>query len=243
MGVIALNVIKDAMRLVGALGAGQTPDGNDSGNALRILNGILDQWSTERQMVVALSRISASWAGGLQSKLIGLDSPQPVGSIAVTRPIRIEQASLSVGSSEYILTSLDEAGYAQYSSKTEQGSTNQYFYRATMPLGEIFLLSIPPQNSILNLWFWTPFATFLNPQSEIDLPPTYEKALKYSLAIEMCLEWTGREATATIVQTMVDTKASIKRINAPVIRIPQENMASYSKNYGRSFDIMTGRFQ
>lgn len=242
MSTIALNVIKDAMRLVGALGAGQTPDGNDSGNALRILNGILDQWSTERQMISALSRISNSWAGGLASKLIGIDSPQPAGSIAVTRPIRIEQASATIGSSEYIMDSLDETGYARYDSKTSQGMPSQFYYRATDPMGEIFILPVPAQNIILNLWFWVPFGTFLTPQSEMNLPPTYEKALKYCLAVEMCLEWTGREATATIVQTMVDAKANIKRINAPVIRIPGENLARLCRNYGNSFDIMSGRY-
>jgi hypothetical protein len=193
-------------------------------------------------MISALNRITNSWAGGLASKLIGLDSPQPPGSIAVTRPIRIEQASYVIGTSEYILDSLDETGYARYDLKTSQGMTGQFYYRATDPMGEVFLLPVPAQAGLLNLWFWVPFGTFATPQSEMDLPPTYEKALKYSLAIEMCLEWTGREASATIVQTMVDTKANIKRINAPVIRIPQENMAKYSKNYGNSFDIMSGRY-
>jgi hypothetical protein len=230
------------MRLVGALGSGQTPDGDETGNALSILNGILDQWSTERQMISALSRVSNSWAGGLASKLIGLDSPQPPGSIAVTRPIRIEQASATIGSSEYVMDSLDETGYARYDSKGSQGTPGQFYYRATAPMGEIFILPIPAQSIILNLWIWIPFGTFATPGSEMDLPPTYEKALKYALAVELCLEWTGREASATVIQGMIDAKANIKRINAPVIRIPQENMARYSKNYGNSFDIMSGRY-
>lgn len=242
MAVKAIDVIKDAMRLVNALGAGQPVSGEDTANALRILNGILDQWSTERQMISALSRITNSWAGALQSKLIGIDTPQPPGSIAVTRPIRIEQASVTIGSTEYILQSLDEAGYAMYPLKTQQGTPNTFYYRATVPMGEIFLLPIPVTSVLLNLWFWVPFGTFALPASEMDLAPTYQKALKYCLAVEMAMEWTGREAPGSVYQIMIDTKASIKRINAPVIRIPQENMARYSKNYGNSFDIYSGRF-
>jgi hypothetical protein len=193
-------------------------------------------------MVSALSRITNSWASALESKLIGIDTPQPVGSIAVTRPIRIEQASVTIGSSEYILDSLDETGYARLSGKEDQGTPSQFYYRATVPMGEIFLLPVPSQGVLLNLWFWVPFTTFETLQSEIDLAPTYEKALRYSLAIEMAVQWTGKEAPQSVFQTLVDTKAGIKRVNAPVIRIPQENMARYSKNFGLNFDIYSGRF-
>lgn len=228
------------MRLVNALGAGQTPSGEDQEDALLIMNQLFDQWSLERWMQPIRKQETFNLVPGVGIYPLGITTAPPPNTIAIAKPIRIEIASILESTTSSDLQFLNEADYASYSDKTTPGTPSAFAYRSGVEdTGLLYLLPIPVSILPLTIWSWIPFTGFATIQSEIDVAPGMSKLLKYALAVEMAPEWTGKDARATIQIMAEDLKANVKRINTLAIKYPFDPVGNLYPRRSR-FDVMTG---
>jgi hypothetical protein len=207
----ALDIIKGAMRLVGALEAGATPSGEDSTDALTALNDLLEQWSLERLTVFQVLNESFTWAAGAASRTIGSG-----GDFATTRPTRLEEGCFARDSAgfDWPLKILDSAGYQAITLKSQAGTTPGWIYFSPeMPLGKLYIWPVPAAAVTVSLASLKQFSAFPAPATAVVLPPGYVRALKFNLAVNMAPEWIGRDASMTVVAQANESKAAISRIN------------------------------
>lgn len=241
MKVKAINIVKSAMRLVNALGAGQTPSGEDQEDALQILNELFDEWSLERWMQSIRKEETFNLTPGVGIYPLGIATVPPPNNIAIAKPIRVEIASILEGSSSTDLRFLNEADYASYPDKVTPGTPSAFAYRSGKDeTGLFYVLPIPVNPLPITIWSWIPFTGFATVQSEIDVAPGVAKLLKYALAVDMSPEWTGRDAKPTVQIKADDLKANVKRINTLAIKYPFDAVGNLYPRRS-SFNVMTGR--
>jgi hypothetical protein len=71
----ANDLVVGALRKIGALAAGETPNSNDSSDALQVLNDMIESWSTDKLFVFAGVENILTWTPGQYQYTVG----NPVG--------------------------------------------------------------------------------------------------------------------------------------------------------------------
>jgi hypothetical protein len=71
----ANDLVVGALRKIGALAAGETPNANDSSDALQVLNDMIESWSTDKLFVFAGVENILTWTPGQYQYTVG----NPVG--------------------------------------------------------------------------------------------------------------------------------------------------------------------
>ncbi len=217
----ALDIVKGAMRLVGALEAGSTPSGEDGADALTALNDLLEQWSLGRLTVFQVLNETFTWPSGQASRTIGSG-----GDFSTTRPTRLEEGCFARDSAgfDWPLKVLDSEGYQGIALKSQSGGSTPgwIFYSAEMPLGKLYIWPVPAAAMTVNLSSLKQLTAFAGLSTTVVLPPGYVRALKYGLAVAMAPEWRGRAAPDTVQQQAIEAKAAIERINVPRLMLPMD---------------------
>jgi hypothetical protein len=208
----ALQMITRSMRLAKVIGKGETLDDDESTDGLTALNAMLDSWQLERLSVYQITQGSYSWAGALASKTIGSG-----GAISAQRPVRIDSAFFTdSGSQWHELTVLqDRAEYDAFVIKTTQSSTPQYlFMDPAYPLATIYLYPVPSSTITLKLNTWQTLQSFSALTTDLALPPGYQRAIEFNLAIEFGAEF-GVDVPKDVRVIAIQSKAAVKNLNMP----------------------------
>lgn len=67
----ALDLVVGALRSINALEAGETPNPNDSSDALQVLNDLLESWSTDKLYIYAGIENILAWTAGIYQYTVG----------------------------------------------------------------------------------------------------------------------------------------------------------------------------
>ena len=237
----ANDLIKRAMRLAGALGKGETPDDDEAQDGLTALNSMLDSWKTERLAVFQIVQASHTWASGQSSRTIG-ESGSP--SFSAQRPVRIDSAIVTdSNSNDYPLTILlDRTEYDSIVVKTTESSLPSWlFYDPAYPNGTLYLYPVPSAQVTLKLNTWQTLQLFDTLTEELSLPPGYERAIVYNLALELAPEFgTGRKIDPQVPSIAIQSKAAIKTLNQPSMVSQLDSGIAYAgKSAGGRYNIFT----
>lgn len=205
----ASDLINRALRLIGALEPGESPSAQETADGLTALNAMIDSWQTERLAIYAMQATTKVLTVGDGTYTIGSS-----GDINTTRPVRINSAYITKDSIDYPCDQLTSQGYRSFADKTTTTNIPEYFYyEPTYPLGTIYLYPVPSEAVTLNLNLWVPIQSFATSSTSVSLPPGYERALTYSLAVEIAPEY-GKSVSAEVAGSAISAKSSIKRANA-----------------------------
>ena len=230
----ARDMIKGAMRLIGAIASGETPSAAELSDGLLVLNEMLDSWSTENLIIHRRTREEFSLVGAQQSYTMG-----DGGDFDTSRPMEIESVLLkdeSVSPAfETPLRLLTPQEYQAKQTKTTSSSQPMEVYvEPTHPLLTLWLWPIPTTAHKLVVNSMKALTQIANVSDTIDLPPGYLKLIRYGLACELGPEY-GRELDPMIPAQFEEAKANVKRRNSRV-----EFMTSDAPVRGRRFNILTG---
>lgn len=224
--------INRAMRLVGALASGESPSADETTDVLAALNGMLDAWRNERLMVYAIQDEALSMTGGDGSYTIG-----PSGDLNTTRPVKIESAFVRSNGVDYPVDPLTASEYAAIPDKASQSYIPEWFYYApTMATGTLKLYPVPSASNTLYLQTWVPLASIHSAETTVTLPPGWEDAIDYNLAVRIAPEF-EKNPSAIVLQIAAETKAQVKRINAVTIKASTGLEGMFP---AATFDITTG---
>lgn len=202
------------MRLAGALGKGETADDDEAADGLTALNAMLDAWQLERLMVYQIVQGSYTWAASTSSRTIGSG-----GNFNATRPHKIDSAFVRDSSNyDYPLVVLEDRQlYDAIVNKTVESNLPQWLFAdQAYPLTVLYLYPVPSAQVTLRLNTWQTLQSFSALTTSLSLPPGYERAIVFNLAVELSAEYgTGSKMDPEVPLIAAQSKAAIKTINSP----------------------------
>lgn len=203
----ARDLIKSAMRLATILASGEEPTGDETVDGLKVLNDLLENWSTERLSVWQRENQQFALSAGVATYTIG-----PAGTFNTVRPVRVGNSFVRLQGADFPVEVWGLSEYDLVAVKAVGGIPERMVYVNDMPLGTLTLYPVPSQPMTLHLSCDRVLTFPLILTSQLAFPPGYERALRYALAINIAAEY-GVEAPASVHAISRDSKADIKRAN------------------------------
>lgn len=234
-------LIRDALQEIGALSAGEAVSNGDAQVALARFNSLVDKWQIERLTIPTSERKTCDLVTSQQDYTIG---PAVTDSIVVTvRPHYLLSATLlttpTTGDAyETPLRLLSEGEWTALRIKDLDSDLPSHArYDPTFPAGTLSLWPVPSSATPdLVVYYATPLAKSATLDTVLSLPPGYEEALRYNLAVRLAPVF-GRALPGVVASLAVESLAQIKRANdAPeTMRVDAALLGD-----GGAFDIWTG---
>lgn len=222
------DLITRALRSLGVIGDGESPTANQYADGLVALNDLLSSWATDRLTVYRTVRETFALTGAA-SYSIG-----PGETFDTVRPIKVDFAFLTLSGIDYPMGWLTREQFNEISDKMIPADVAcVYYYDADFPAATLHLWPAPAGGT-LTLDSWKPLTAFSSTSDDVTLPPGYERALRFNLAVDLMPEY--QVENARVAGLAKESLAGIKRANsAPVmmafdLAIPQRS----------SFNVMTG---
>lgn len=206
--VAASTIIARAMRLLGQIGAGESPTTDEYSDGLVALNDMIDAWRNDRLLTFAYRTESLTLAIGTESYGIG-----PSSDLDTNRPVEIIRAYVSSGNNDYPVALLSETEWAAIPDKTSTAEwPNVALFRASMSNATLLVHPVPSTSTPLYLVTRVPLEAFESSSDAIALAPGWARALAYNLAIELSPEF-ETQPSETVMRIANESLAGIKRVN------------------------------
>lgn len=233
----ANDLITQSLRLIGVLSGNEPPSASEANTGLQYLNDMIDSWSTQQMLIISKVTETFALVANQQSYQMGTGAPD----FNTVRPQKIENAiwQQPQGATNYNLE-IDIINQDQWAAltvpTTQSNIPTKLFVNYTFPYATLYFWPIPLQANNLILWSWKPITELSTLTTAVSLPPGYNKALRYNLAVELAPEF-GRQLSDIIIAQAVDSKADIKRMNNRVF-LMQADPAVIPRKPG--FNWLTG---
>lgn len=113
----------------------------------------------------------------------------------------------------YPMRQVQDEGYASIPMRGLQNTYPSVWYDdGNYPLRTVSLWPVPAQAWAVELWLWEPLITYASLDEELNLPPGYERYLRYKLAAEIAPEF-GKELPPAVAASLIEAQANVKRMN------------------------------
>lgn len=213
---------------------GFSPDADELTDGMEALNLLLQEWSNGNGIYRA-TRESFNCVSGTASYAIG--TGQTWDS---TRPTRIIAAFCrdSGGSTDYPINAYHGAAdYAALGLKSTPGRPDRLYYEPSYPYGSILLYPTPDAAYAVHLYSHKPFAAYTATDDDLALPPEFEPALKFNLAVELAEEF-GKQISPVTATRAQQTLDALKRLHAH----PVPQLAVNPFHHDTKFDMTSGGY-
>lgn len=209
----AIQIITRALRSLQVLGTDESPSADQASDSFDSLNDLLASWSTDQTMFYQIVLQNFPLISGQKDYTIG-----PSGNFNTTRPMSIQNAYVNWSGIDYSLGIVTMEQYDQISLKTTQTQIPYVLQLDTgFPLSTIKLWPVPNDpTATLFIESRQPFTSFATLTTDVNMPPGYERALRYNLALELMPEYGVNNPK--IDKLASNAKMWLKRVNyAPMI--------------------------
>lgn len=220
-----------AMRLIGALGVGETPDDQEAADMLMSLQGMIDSWNTERLFVYYILEETLTLSASAQNYTMG-----PSGDLNTTRPVKIDDSCyIKFQDIAFPLQIIEVQSWNEIPAKATTSNIPMYLYvMMGHPLVTLKFYPYPSSASaVAHISSLKQLQAFTALTDTLALPPGYQDAITYSLAERIAPEY-GKTIPADVARVATKARANIKRINAPMRVMRSEvgymNRSRYSDN-------------
>lgn len=224
--------ITRALRLLNEIPSGEEPTDDELADGLTALNAMLDSWRNDGLMCYAWQDETLPLSNGDASYTIG-----PAGDLATTRPVSIREAYVVVDNTTYPVILRDEEWWAGIPDKTQQSDwPTDALFRPSMPTATLLVYPVPNATRTMKLVTRVVAGPFTAVTDTVTLPPGWEAAIDFNLAIELAPEYQATPSPAVIKRAM-DTIAGIKRANiqAQPVQVTTELAALFPARSGNIY--------
>lgn len=233
-------IITSALQRMNAASANSEPTAEDINVGLSAFNTLIDSLSNNILNIYTTTPYRFSMVAGVQDYTLG-----PTGDWVVDRPMRIETAVLMAyathNGSEItenqntMFLPLDLVNFADFSSITVRKLATTWptvvYDTGTYPNRTLRFWPVPQSTLDVELWLWSPLATYATIDDELNLPPGYERYLILKLVMELAPEF-GKTITDTLMATLQEAENNIKTINQmPTFSQPSAAGLSLSRRW------------
>ncbi len=211
----ALDLITRSLKSFNAIAASETLDSATAQDGLDALNGMIGQWNAESTMILGQTINTFNLVAGQQTYTYGSGAVD----FNTTRPQAITEANLIITTVSPVLRiPVEIINYDQWASILVQTQpVNSYpsklYWDTGFPTGNIYLWGPPVASLQLELYTWSPISKFAALITAFSLPPEYEEAIVYGLALRLAPMF-DKELGQLSIQLALQSKANIQRLNA-----------------------------
>lgn len=207
------DLICRAMRLINAVGAGETPDIPDLMDALQTLNEMLADWNL--QPLATYRTPSESWVltPGQYEYDWGINAG-PTGFTS-SRPISIANVVCTRNGFTTAVDIISQRQYDDISLKSiTQPLVERVLYVNDYPNGKLFCFPVPSEAVTLTFDTNHQLEGPATLNSMLSFPPGYLRGIRYNLAVELWPEYTNLQTDIeSIKQIARDSLGKIKSAN------------------------------
>jgi len=201
------DLIGSSLRLISVLGAGENMTAEDANDGLSTLNQMLASWSADGQVIYSRSVDTKVLTAGVSTLTMGAG-----GDINTSRPASITNATVTLGSVVYPGINIwNESAYSTLTFPSQQGIPSELYVNNGSPLVTLQLYPVPIGGLTLTIYSMKTLAS-LGLNDVLDLPPGYEMALRFNLAVLLAPEY-DREPRQTVSDMAKESKGVIMRNN------------------------------
>lgn len=234
----AFDVITSALRLVGVLAAGETPDEPDANDALQVFNDMIDAWNAQRTAIFTTLSQDFPFVAGQQAYTMG-----PGGNFDTQRPARIDAMSaiLLYDASNPVEVPMSLYTVDQWQNdvpvKQVNGNFPQLCYDdGGFPLRTLNMWPIPiDQPNLVRIYSWQALAA-QTLTSQVTFPPGYGEGLRYNLAVRLGAEYGVQNISPVVIEMAKLSLATIKSMNAPDLLL-QSDLIPQPAGYNYRADL------
>jgi hypothetical protein len=235
----ATDIIQDAL-LAGGIGdIYNAPDANLLSLGLRFLNRMMDQWSAE---FTPLFNIIDGYTGaptpgwnltpGTAAYTIGTAGGQMLG----VRPTEIAEIYLLDGNNvSYYLVPITADEFARLVYKVAPGRPDRYYPNFNETTIQLTFYPTPAYSDQVHCMYQDRMQLFGNGSTAVNLPPGYEEALVYNLALRL-LPALGKQVPPDVAARAGWSKGIITEANTNTYML-QNPMPTMKRRF---FNILTG---
>lgn len=224
----ARTIITKALKKNGVLNVGENPSASEASDGLSSLNALVSSWSNESLLIYSRQSENFALTSGQASYTIGTG-----GNFNTTRPLQILTAFTRIGSIDYPISIIPQTAFDKISQKSISNSIPEVMtYDASVPLGTITIYPVPTTGT-LHIRSEKQLTSFTTLDTDVDLPPGWERALVYNLAIEDAPEY-GQPIDPGVYEI---ASSSLNNIKTAVARNKTMDVYPYD---GNNNNIYTG---
>lgn len=201
----ARDIIKSALRKIHVLGVGSTLTAEEAADGLSTLNAMIATWSVDLSTIYTESKDDYA--------LTANDGEYTIGSAGADftsdRVLDVLYATVLYADLDYPLQVESQGERAAIWDKNQTGIPQYIYYDENYPIGNIALWPVPVEAMTLSLYTRKPLDTFSNLTTDFTMPPEYQAALEYNLAVWIAPEY-EKEAADTVKMLANETLGALK---------------------------------
>lgn len=203
------------------------------GECREALNTMLIEWAMMPSGIYAATRENFTLVSGTAEYTIGSGA-----TLNTTRPVNIVKAFVRVSSTDYMLSLVSLQEYGSISIKSTSGQPQALYHERGHTTDTILLWPTPDSAYDLHLWSHKPLGTYTSLDDSLNLPPEYEPAIKYNLALVVAPELAVQPYPSTVAMATKSFKA-LRNMNMNPVPKLITNPFSGPYSFG-DFDIDEG---
>ena len=207
----AMELLRGALGLTNAVGVDQTLSADEITDSLRVLNDLIEDWSTQGLAVYGQANQTFSTVAAQATYTIGIG-----GNWATTRPVRINTPGYStIQGVTFPCVEITRAEYDTITNKAQpRAYPDYYLYVNEYPLGLVTLWPVPDAVTPITFSIDRVITAVPTAATALSFPPGYTKAFKYALGVELAPMF-GKSITSypDVAAIAAITLGNIKRAN------------------------------
>ena len=149
--------------------------------------------------------------------------------------------TIPVPNKNTVFLPLQQLSDEAFSSIRLRGMHNQWptsvYDNGNYPARTLSMWPVPTSQQGIELWLWEPLNTYGDLDAELNLPPGYERYLRYALAIELAAEF-GKEVPPAVQAVAKEAEQNIKRMNQKIPLAKASGLMKDVINKGRTFTYL-----
>lgn len=212
-----LQVITDALKLLGVVAGHEVPTAAEQHDALARLNELIDAWGTHAQTMAVRQRAVLTLVANQQSYTVGIG-----GDLDVVRPIGLMAAAWLTATTPAVeigLPILTDQEYFAIPVKTlTSAQPTAVVYDATVPLGTLWVWPVPTGSGSVALYWDEAVQAFPDLVTPVVLHEGYARALRTNLAVELASEF-GKAVDPVLDRAARESLADVKRQNLALVEL------------------------
>lgn len=220
------NIIKSALKKIGVLDAGEPLEDQEGIDGLETLHQMVDAWSNESLLIPISNVLRLPLIAGQSQYTIGkyvkacAKDPVPDNHLETAQPLKIESALIRDSEqTDYPQRQMSLSIYNSLSRKGNESRPSRFYVRNGWPLMTIEFESSPYNNETFIFQALQPLSEVLNTTdltAEVNLPEGYQRALIYSLAVELSPDY-GKTPDRVVLGIANRARSYIKRNNKKML--------------------------
>jgi len=184
------DIIKRALRLVGAISQGQTPSSAVISESSFALEGLIKALEAEGMPIWAITSVSIPLTAGVNSYPIGVGQ-----TVNTSKPLKVYQAFNHNSSSniDIPMRILTQQEYNMLGNKISSGNPIQIYYQPLRDYGVLHVFPTPSSTDVTNnsvvIYYQRPFEDAGSSTDNQDFPQEWYDVLSYGLATRLAPEY------------------------------------------------------